>query len=418
MSDSLQSLVDRAVFFSTEVQHHFGRLIAGAEFDIDFSAAPRLRFTLPAPEAGGSAGTSKKPGAGKAGGAGQAAGTSGTAPAERQELELRPHMIGSDVRRPREATWHWGWTNDSGFPDPVVALSHRVREYGTAHGIAELTAEELPLDADALPTRLTLAAKLVTGAWAHYPAQAGGGTTVWVLVDDARLALGEPELKKVVRAIASGITDMEISDHRAALESYFRLRGLRTVALPEDGIRLLCADGSADITFDEQGRIATCQAAQPLAGEAAEQFAEARAPETAAVFGAVEVPEEVPGAPAQTAPEAPAAPPAEAPAAQPAPAPAATSVPAAETAPPAADAEGAVPAEEPVVPAAQAPAPEDEGAQPADAPRPVQTPAAEPAQAEPATGPDRADQDESRQDDGQQSGRQERKGFFKRLFGR
>lgn len=237
MSESLQTLVDRAAFLSAEVQQRFGTLIGGSDFDVDFSAAPRLRF-------------------------------SGENP-----VTFRPHMIGSSVERRAEKTWHWGWDNLNDFPEPVVALSARVRDHGEAHGVPELMDAELPVDSKDLPLALTLAAKVVTGAWAHYPVAAGGGTTVWVLVDDERLAGGDPELKPVVRAIASGITGLELSDHRAALAAYAELRGLRTVPLPEGGVRILCADGSADVTFDGEERIASCQAHQPLEGDAAEQFA-------------------------------------------------------------------------------------------------------------------------------------------------
>ena len=58
MSDSLQSLVDRAAFLSAEVQHRFGAVIAERDFEIDFSSARDLRFTgdqpdrLPPPHAG------------------------------------------------------------------------------------------------------------------------------------------------------------------------------------------------------------------------------------------------------------------------------------------------------------------------------------------------------------------------------
>lgn len=249
MSESLQTLVDRAAFLSAEVQQRFGALIAGSDFDVDFSAAPRLRFTGDDP------------------------------------ITFRPHMIGSSVDRRAEKTWHWGWDNLNGFPDPVVALSARVRDHGTAHGITALTDAELPIESKDLPLALTLAAKAVTGAWAHYPVAAGGGTTVWVLVDDERLASTEPALKPVVRAIASGITGLELSDHRAALAAYAELRGLRTAALPDGGVRILCADGSADVTFDEEERIASCQAHQPLEGEAAEQFAAVGPVAGTAVFG-------------------------------------------------------------------------------------------------------------------------------------
>ena len=236
MSDSLQSLIDRSAILSAEVQQRFGTLIAGGDFDIDFSAAPRLRFTGEEP------------------------------------LDVRPHLIGSSVDRRTDRTWHWGWDNLNDFPAPVVELSQRVRTYGTEHGIDELTRPELPVQSDDTPASLTLAAKAITGAWGHYPVPAGGGTTAWVLVDDARLDPGEPQLKPVVRALAAAITGGEVSDHRAALTAYAQLRGLRTAPLPDGGVRLLCADGSADVTFDEADRVASCQAHQPLEGEAAQQY--------------------------------------------------------------------------------------------------------------------------------------------------
>lgn len=252
MSDSLQALVDRSAILSAEVQQRFGALIAGRDFDVDFSAAPRLRF-------------------------------SGDEP-----IMFRPHMIGSSVIRRVEKTWHWAWDNLNGFPDPVVALAGTIRAQGDAQAFDALTTAELPIESDSLPATLTLAAKALTGVWAHYPVDAGGGTTVWVLIDDARLDPGEPELKTVVRALASAITTVEVSDHHAALTAYAELRGLRTAPLPDGGIRLLCADGSADVTFDEAGRVAECQAHQPLEGEAADQFAAAGARTGTAEFGALE----------------------------------------------------------------------------------------------------------------------------------
>jgi hypothetical protein len=255
MNDSLQALVDRSAILSAEVQQKFGALIAGSDFDIDFSAAPRLRFTGDDP------------------------------------VDFRPHMIGSSVDRRADRTWHWGWDNLNGFPTPVIALSQQIREYGAARDITELTQPELPVESAETPTAYTLAAKAITGAWAHYPVQAGGGTTVWVLVDDSRLDPGEPQHKPVVKALASAITTTDVSDHRAALSAYAELRGLRTAPLPDGGVRLLCEDGSADVTFDDAGRVSSCQAHQPLEGEAADQFEAAGHVVGTAAFGKLAVDE-------------------------------------------------------------------------------------------------------------------------------
>ena len=238
MSTTLQDLVNRAVFFSTEMQTHFGALIAEAEWEVDFTADPHLSFTS----------------------------------GDGSVLRARPHLLGSESNT--QNTWLWGWDNINEFPDSVVGLSHEVRRFGAAEGVDELVAEELTLDEE-LALRLTLAAKEATGKWAHYPAAAGAGTTVWLLVDAPELTLPEPRVKTTVRALMQGLTQTTVTDHRAALDSYVGKRGIPTADLPEDGLRLLFADGSADLSFDDQRRISNCDMNAPLEGDTADQYAKA-----------------------------------------------------------------------------------------------------------------------------------------------
>lgn len=330
MTETLQDLVNRAVFLSAEMQAAFGRRIADADWEVDFAAdPPTLRFT------------------------------------GEQPLEVRAHMLGSESQQ--TSTWHWGWDNINDFPAPVVDLSHAVRRHGAAHELGELTTEEIDLSEE-LALRLTLAAKTITGLWAHYPVDAGGGSVVWLLVEHPELTLGQPAIRDLVRSLAQGLTETEVTDHRAALIAYAEQRGFPLVELPAGGLRLLAADGSADVTFDEQNRITNCALHQPLEGEAAEQFA-AGSPAPAPAEDPV--------------PEA-AAP---APAAEPAPAPAAAEDPAAK--PPVGE-----------EPAADQPAAED----------PVEQPAAPEPAPSPAPGPSPADQPEKEK-------KPKKKGFFKKLFG-
>jgi hypothetical protein len=238
MSSTLQDLVNRAVFYSTEVQTHFGALIADAEWEVDFSSDPHLTFTS----------------------------------TEGAVLRTRPHLLGSESGR--EKTWLWGWENVNDFPDAVVGLSHEVRKFGAAEDVSELTTPELSLDEE-LALRLTLASKEATDKWAHYPAAAGAGTTVWLLVDAAEIALPAPQVKVSVRALMQGLTQTTVTDHRAAIEAYVAKRGIPTAELPEGGLRMLFADGSADLSFDDQRRISNCDLNAPLDGEAAEQYAAA-----------------------------------------------------------------------------------------------------------------------------------------------
>jgi hypothetical protein len=238
MSTTLQDLVDRAVFYSTEVQTHFGGLIADAEWEVDFTSDPHLTFSS----------------------------------ADGVVLRGRPHLLGSESSR--DKTWLWGWENVNDFPDAVIGLSHDVRKFGAAEEVAELTTPELDLDEE-LALRLTLAAKEATGKWVHYPAEAGAGTTVWLLVDAAEVLLPEPQVKVSVRALMQGLTQTTVSDHRAAIDWYVSKRGIPVRELPEGGLRMLFADGSADLSFDDERRISNCDMNTPLEGEAAAQYADA-----------------------------------------------------------------------------------------------------------------------------------------------
>ncbi len=74
---------------------------------------------------------------------------------------------------------------------------------------------------------------------------------MWLLVDAPELTLPEPTVKASVRALMQGLTQTTVDDHRAALEAYVAKRGIPTAPLPENGLRLLFADGSADLSFDE-----------------------------------------------------------------------------------------------------------------------------------------------------------------------
>ena len=101
MTETLQDLVNRAVFLSAEMQAAFGRRIADADWEVDFAAdPPTLRFT------------------------------------GEQPLEVRAHMLGSESQQ--TSTWHWGWDNINDFPAPVVDLSHAVRRHGAAHELLSL----------------------------------------------------------------------------------------------------------------------------------------------------------------------------------------------------------------------------------------------------------------------------------------
>lgn len=178
-------------------------------------------------------------------------------------IVTRPSLLGTVAVQ--EMTWHWAWDNINGFPAAVVRRAEEVK--ARADGTHALTEVELPIEANRnLPLELTLAAKALTGVWTHYAASAGPGTDVWFLLESPKLALGEPSVVRIGRVIAQALMSITVSDHRAALLEYAKLRGI-SHREGEDTVTLLAADGSATVMFSA-GRIVNIEATSRTEDEA------------------------------------------------------------------------------------------------------------------------------------------------------
>lgn len=209
-------------------------------------------------------------------------------------IVTRPSLLGTVAVQ--EMTWHWAWDNINGFPAAVVRRAEEVK--ARADGTHALTEVELPIEANRnLPLELTLAAKALTGVWTHYAASAGPGTDVWFLLESPKLALGEPSVARIGRVIAQALMSITVSDHRAALLEYAKLRGI-SHREGEDTVTLLATDGSATVVFSA-GRIVNIEATSRTEDEA-EPTREVP-PMASAVDDAPDVSEPVaPQAPAET----------------------------------------------------------------------------------------------------------------------
>jgi hypothetical protein len=176
-----------------------------------------------------------------------------TAP-DGQTLTCRAHFLGTSAPGPK--TWLWGWRNINRFPEDFVALAERIRAAGEAQGVPELTTAELPLT-DALPRRLTVAAKTVSGLPMHYSGPIGGGSRAWLLIEHPDLELPPPTARRTADAILAAIDTVEIADHAEAVAAWARQRGVALTADEPDGqrLRLALADGDVLVTFDERHRI-------------------------------------------------------------------------------------------------------------------------------------------------------------------
>ncbi|MGX5356864.1 DUF6882 domain-containing protein [Kocuria sp. KH4] len=225
MTKTLQDLIDESIFISTEYQARLAELTQGAEWDVDFSAPA---FTLQ------------------------------TDP----PVSLTPYLLGTESAS--RGTWIWSWQELGHFPDTVVSAAVQAREAGRRLGVEELSTDELPA-ADGLARRLTLAAKAVTGVYAHYPAGAGGGVTAWLLLEGPEFELPELTVERMMRVIAEALTTDTAVDHNLAVDSYAKLRGAHIEWDTEATCVVTVADGAQRFWFDDH-QISGVEPAEPTVG--------------------------------------------------------------------------------------------------------------------------------------------------------
>jgi hypothetical protein len=225
MTKTLQDLIDESIFISTEYQARLAELTQGAEWDVDFSAPA---FTLQ------------------------------TDP----PVRLTPYLLGTESAS--RGSWIWSWQELGHFPDTVVSAAVQAREAGRRLGVEELSTDELPV-ADGLARRLTLAAKAVTGVYAHYPAGAGGGVTAWLLLEGPEFELPELTVERMMRVIAEALTTDTAVDHNLAVDSYAKLRGAHIEWDTEATCVVTVRDGAQRFWFDDH-QISGVEPAEPTVG--------------------------------------------------------------------------------------------------------------------------------------------------------
>lgn len=225
MTKTLQDLIDDSIFISTEYQARLAELSGSAEWTVDFSAPS---FTLQSDAS----------------------------------VSLTPYLLGTESEN--RGSWIWSWQELGHFPDRVVSAAIQAREGGAQHNVAELTTDELPLD-EGLARKLTLAAKTLTGAYAHYPVTAGAGVRAWILLEGSDLELEAPTVNRMGQVMAQALQTGTAVDHLRAVDSYARLRGAHIAWDTEATAVITATDGALRLWFDN-GKISGIEAAEPQVG--------------------------------------------------------------------------------------------------------------------------------------------------------
>lgn len=225
MTTTLQDLIDDSIFISTEYQARLAEISGGAEWTVDFSAPS---FTLQSDDS----------------------------------VTLTPYLLGTESEN--RGSWIWSWQELGHFPERVVSAAVQTRTGGAQHGISELTTDELPLD-EGLARKLTLAAKTLTGAYAHYPVTAGAGVRAWILLEGSQLELDAPTVNRMGQVMAQALQTGTAVNHLRAVDSYAKLRGAHIAWDTEATAVITATDGALRLWFD-QGKISGIEAAEPTVG--------------------------------------------------------------------------------------------------------------------------------------------------------
>ncbi len=177
----------------------------------------------------------------------------------------RVHLLGSAAPGPK--SWLWSWANPFGYRREVVELAEHVRDFGQAHGIAELATPEVPFDAlPGSPTEpaqvaslMAEATKAVTKRWTGYQGPVGGGTRAGFLIEHPEFQLPAPEGPRVTRVLQQGLVELHLNDHRRAFHAYALNRGLE-VQHNDTQLHISGAGFSVSVQFNEQGLVTAMSA--------------------------------------------------------------------------------------------------------------------------------------------------------------
>ena len=226
MTKTLQELIDASIFISTEYQAVLAELSQGADWDVDFSAPSFTLQTTP-------------------------------------PVTLTPYLLGTESES--RGSWIWSWQELGHFNPQVVSAAVQAKEAGRRLEVDELTTDEQSLQ-DGLARRLTLAAKAVTGLYAHYPARAGGNITAWLLLEGDAFELPRLNEQRMMKVIGESLTTDTAVDHNLAVNSYAALRGAHVEWDTDATCVVTVHDGAQRFWFDDH-QITGVEPAEPSVGE-------------------------------------------------------------------------------------------------------------------------------------------------------
>ena len=186
-----------------------------------------------------------------------------------RQLVTRAHLLATIAPGPRSMLW--AWAHPQGASDGVATV---LRDYGTEHGIAELSSPEVPFPADAAADEAWIAAAAhvvggaaveLTGRSPYYSAPVGGGTRAVFLLD---APLPPLTVAAAVIALPRILSATDLPDARTSVWDLARLAGWTLTWTDESfsGASVVDSTGTATFRFDDRARITGVESALTTQG--------------------------------------------------------------------------------------------------------------------------------------------------------
>lgn len=180
------------------------------------------------------------------------------------ELDLDSGMVRfNDLRFPFQVlgtesentlTWLWAWANEqTEIPENLLESSLQLRAWGEREGIPEFISPSVDLNrADG--HMFSLIASEVCRASAYYRGPYEGGAVLFLVFGEAIDRQPTFDLLALTRQFTNLISVYEFN-HKNALLSYFRLKGLASVEKDRSVTATLESGEDMTAEFDEAGRL-------------------------------------------------------------------------------------------------------------------------------------------------------------------
>jgi hypothetical protein len=162
-------------------------------------------------------------------------------------------LLGSEAEETGKWQWVW-WKKASDFPSDPLRAVERIKSFGEAEGIRELTDPEL--DSASYPGHLiALVCTGIEGADCYYRVPYAGGALFFLLGDTPIPGAPPTPTVRIAKVLTHTISEFSVN-HRAMTEAFLKAEGFH-LASTADQLTATADDGrSLVVRFDARGRIA------------------------------------------------------------------------------------------------------------------------------------------------------------------